>query len=92
MVAGPSGLNGNAYIDDDDEKVNDGTVAQTLLRPLGTSTSTSTSTPTPMPFDPARTGTMTTDTCPLGFGKLPEWVPQPGQVEGGWSGLVGACV
>jgi hypothetical protein len=91
MVAGPSELNGNAYIDDDDGKVNDGTVAQTLLRPLRTSTSTSTSTPTPtpMPFDPARTGTMTTDTCPLGFGKLSEWLLQPGQVEGGWSGL--AC-
>jgi hypothetical protein len=86
-VAGPSGLNGNAYVDDD-RKVHDETVTQMLPGPLGLSTSTSTSTstltPTAMPFDPARMGTMMTDihAGPLGFGKLSEWLLQPGQVEG----------
>jgi hypothetical protein len=31
MVAGPSGLNGNAYLDDDDRKVEENVVTQTLL-------------------------------------------------------------
>jgi hypothetical protein len=86
MVAGPSGLNGNAYLDDDDRKVEENVVTQTLLGPLGisTSTSTSTSTPTMMPFDPARMGTMITDTHagPLDLVKLSGWLLQPGQVEG----------
>lgn len=84
-VAGPSGLNGNAYIDDDDgRKVNDETVTQMLPGPMGISTSTSTSTPTPMPFDPVRMRTMGTDmgAGPLGFGKLSEWLLQPGPIEG----------
>jgi hypothetical protein len=88
VVAGPSGLNGNAYIDDDGREVNDETVTQMLLGPLGISTSTSTSTPTAMPFDPARMGTMMTDphTGPLDLVKLSGWLLKPGQEEGEWSG------
>jgi hypothetical protein len=93
MVAGPSRLNGKAYIDDDGRKVNDETVTQMLLGPPGisTSTSTSNSTPTamPMPFDPARLGSMMTDmgAGALDYGKLSEWSLQPGHIEGEWSGL-----
>lgn len=79
VVAGPSGLNGKAYIDDE-RKVEENVVTQTLLSHQEVSTSIST--PTTMPFDPVRMGTMTTDTCPLGFGKLSEWLLRPGQVEG----------
>lgn len=85
MVAGPSGLNGHAYIDDDDRKVEENVVTQTLLG--SQEVSKSISTPTMMPFNPARMGTMITDTPagPLDYVKLSEWLLRPGHIEGEWS-------